>query len=33
MRDIHLKAGLGTFIIALFVIAGVNVASVIPGLI
>ena len=33
MRDIHLKAGLDTSIIVLFVIAGVNIASAISGLI
>jgi hypothetical protein len=31
MREISLKAGLETFIIALFVILGVKVASVISG--
>ena len=33
MREISLKAGLETFIIALFVIAGVKVASTISGLV
>jgi hypothetical protein len=31
MREISLKAGLETFIIALFVIAGVRVASIISS--